>query len=132
MGDGTLGTWLHQASGVPWLKDDPNLALKNISTAARLRAVAGCELVRTSALHLFASASAQSEPFDAKAEAGQKIFMRAGCAARHTPPLDTSNKLTLARGFKPPSGKPATLDVLPISVGTDPGLALSTRKGTGD
>jgi hypothetical protein len=26
---------------------------------------------------------------------------------------------------------PATLDILPISVGTDPGLALDTRKGTG-
>ena len=49
----------------------------------------------------------------------------------HTPPLYTNNKLTLAEGFTPPNDKPATLDVLPISVGTDPGLALKTRKGTG-
>jgi hypothetical protein len=37
----------------------------------------------------------------------------------------------LAQGFKPPAGLPSTLDVLPVSVGTDPGLALKTRKGTG-
>jgi len=49
----------------------------------------------------------------------------------HTPPLYTNNKLTLAKGFTPPEDKPESLDVLPISVGTDPGLALATRKGTG-
>jgi len=70
-------------------------------------------------------------PFDEKAEAGQKIFAREGCPACHTPPLYTSNKLTLAQGFTPPKDKPASLDVLPISVGTNPELALATRKGTG-
>ncbi len=70
-------------------------------------------------------------PFDSNAEAGQKIFAREGCPMCHTPPLYTSNKLTLAQGFAPPKDKPATLDVLLISVGTDPGLALATRKGTG-
>jgi hypothetical protein len=69
--------------------------------------------------------------FDEKAKAGQKIFAREGCPTCHTPPLYTNNKLTLAEGFTPPNDKPATLDVLPISVGTDPGLALKTRKGTG-
>ena len=49
----------------------------------------------------------------------------------HTPPLYTSNKLTLAQGFTPPKEKSALLDVLAISVGTDPGLSLMTRKGTG-
>ena len=49
----------------------------------------------------------------------------------HTPPLYTSNKLTLAQGFTPPKDVPATLDILRFSVGTDPGLALATRKGTG-
>ncbi len=38
MGNGTLGTWLYQAWGVPWLKDDPNLRLKNL-TAADYRAL---------------------------------------------------------------------------------------------
>src|SRR5215813_766242 len=69
--------------------------------------------------------------FDEKAENGQKIFAREGCATCHTPPLYTSNKLTLAQGFTPPKDAPAALDILRISVGTDPGLALSTRKGTG-
>lgn len=70
-------------------------------------------------------------PFDEKAKAGEKIFAREGCTMCHTPPLYTSNKLTLARDFTPPKEVPATLDILPLSVGTDPGLALATRKGTG-
>ncbi len=70
-------------------------------------------------------------PFDEQAKAGEKIFAREGCTMCHTPPLYTSNKLTLAKGFTPPKDVPATLDILPISVGTDPGLALATRKGTG-
>jgi len=69
--------------------------------------------------------------FDTKAQAGQKIFARERCVGCHIPPLYTSNKLTLARGFTVPKDRPASLDVLAISVGTDPGLALSTRKGTG-
>jgi len=63
--------------------------------------------------------------------AGEKIFRREGCRGCHVPPLYTNNKLTLAQGFELPKGRPSTLDVLPLSVGTDPGLALRTRKGTG-
>jgi hypothetical protein len=70
-------------------------------------------------------------PYDIDARAGEKLFHRERCAGCHTPPLYTNNKLTLAEGFTPPKDLPATLDVLPISVGTDPGLALHTRKGTG-
>ena len=70
-------------------------------------------------------------PADERAPAGQKIFAREGCPGCHTPPLYTSNKLTLAQGFDPPSDVPATLDILRVSLGTDPGLALKTRKGTG-
>ena len=69
--------------------------------------------------------------FEGEAIAGRKVFAREGCPACHTPPLYTNNKLTLAEGFTPSSDKPATLDVLAISVHTDPGLALKTRKGTG-
>jgi len=47
------------------------------------------------------------------------------------PPRYTSNKLTLAEGFAPPADHPLAPDVLRVSVGTDPGLALKTRKGTG-
>lgn len=70
-------------------------------------------------------------PVDEQSRAGEKIFQRESCATCHVPPLYTSNKLTLAQGFTPPKDLPATLDVLRISVGTDPGLALNTRKGTG-
>ncbi len=49
----------------------------------------------------------------------------------HTPPLYTNNKLTRTDGFTPPKDVPTTLEILPISVGTDPGLAVKTRKGTG-
>jgi CxxC motif-containing protein (DUF1111 family) len=34
--------------------------------------------------------------FDAKAVAGECMFAREGCSRCHTPPLYTSNKLTLA------------------------------------
>lgn len=70
-------------------------------------------------------------PFDDAALAGQRIFMREGCGGCHTPPLYTNNKITLADGFTPPPDRPASLDVLMISVKTDSGLALKTRKGTG-
>jgi hypothetical protein len=70
-------------------------------------------------------------PRNDKAAAGERIFTRERCARCHTPPLYTNNKLTLAEGFSPPKDAPATLDVLPISLHTDPGLALATRKGTG-
>lgn len=48
----------------------------------------------------------------------------------HTPPLYTSNKLTLAEGFTPPPGTEQKHEILPVSVGTDPNLALKTRRGT--
>lgn len=70
-------------------------------------------------------------PFDDRARAGQKVFVRARCGGCHTPPLYTNNKVTLASSFTSPKNKPASIDLLPVSVGTDPGLALSTRKGTG-
>lgn len=70
-------------------------------------------------------------PFDDQAKAGQRIFVRENCVVCHTPPLYTSNKITLAEGFEPPQDTSASLDVLRVSVRTDPGLALMTRKGTG-
>ena len=70
-------------------------------------------------------------PFDAQAARGQKVFEREGCAGCHTPPLYTNNKLTPAEGFTPPPGADKKYDIMPISVGTDPNLALKTRRGTG-
>lgn len=69
--------------------------------------------------------------FDALAQRGQKIFQNEGCPTCHTPPLYTNNKLTLAVGFTPPPGAEDKYDILPISVGTDPDLAMKTRRGTG-
>jgi hypothetical protein len=68
---------------------------------------------------------------DAQAERGQKVFEGARCASCHTPPLYTSNTLTPVDGFTVPDEHRRTYDILPISVGTDPGLALRTRRGTG-
>ena len=64
---------------------------------------------------------------------GEQVFARSGCAACHTPPLYTNNKLVPVDGFTPlahPSSPPAA-DVMRVTVGLDPGLALKTRKGTG-
>jgi hypothetical protein len=68
---------------------------------------------------------------DARSTAGKQVFDRERCGSCHTPPLYTNNKLTLAAGFTPPPNHPLRDDILPLSVGTDPNLALKTRKGTG-
>ena len=68
---------------------------------------------------------------DPRAVAGRQVFEREECGTCHSPPLYTNNKLTLAKGFTLPEDHPNKADVIPISVGTDPGLALKTRKGTG-
>src|SRR5947208_16750682 len=59
------------------------------------------------------------------------IFQRVSDPACHHSPFYINKKITLSIGFTPPTDKPSSLDVMPISVGTDPGLALATRKGTG-
>jgi mono/diheme cytochrome c family protein len=69
--------------------------------------------------------------FDALASRGQKVFQQQGCVGCHTPPLYTNNKLAPVPGFQVPPDHRRTYDILPISVGTDPGLALLTRRGTG-
>jgi len=71
------------------------------------------------------------DPPDPRAEAGSRIFTREGCAGCHTPPYYTNNKLSPVKGFTPPADHPNRADILTISVGTDPNLALKTRKGTG-
>ena len=70
-------------------------------------------------------------PADERARRGQRIFQQQGCAGCHTPPLYTSNKLTPAPGFKIPEDLLKTEDILNLSVGTDPALAMATRRGTG-
>ena len=62
---------------------------------------------------------------------GERVFRREGCMNCHVPPDYTSGKLTLAKGYQPPVDHPFRYDIMPVSVGTDPGLATRTRKGTG-
>ena len=62
---------------------------------------------------------------------GEQVFRREGCVNCHTPPNYTNGKLTLAEGWQAPLDHPSRDDIMPVSVGTDPGLALRTRKGTG-
>jgi hypothetical protein len=69
-------------------------------------------------------------PFDANARRGQQIFQQQGCPACHTPPLYTNNRLTPAAGFQIPERLRKTDEILDISVGTDPSLAMRTRRGT--
>jgi len=68
---------------------------------------------------------------DALARRGQQVFKREGCAACHTPPLYTNNKLTPVDGFKVPPEHLKKYDIMPLSVGSDSALALKTRRGTG-
>ncbi|MBV9491858.1 MAG: hypothetical protein JO069_19355 [Verrucomicrobia bacterium] len=68
--------------------------------------------------------------FDAIASQGQKIFQREGCSGCHPPPLYTNNMLTPAEGFRLPATS-KKYNVMPVSVGTDPGLTMLTRRGTG-
>ncbi|MFY9608251.1 MAG: hypothetical protein WAU45_06495 [Blastocatellia bacterium] len=71
---------------------------------------------------------------DDVARRGQEVFKREGCAMCHTPPLYTNNMLIPADGFTPPKDDPRTqrLHITKgMRVGTDPSLALKTRKGTG-
>ena len=59
------------------------------------------------------------------------MFEREGCWKCHTPPLYTNNKLTPVDGFTVPLDHPERENAVILSVGTDPGLALATRRGTG-
>jgi hypothetical protein len=92
----------------------------------------GDEQLYALALYLYAlEPPPNPNKFDALAQRGQKVFRSEGCAGCHTPPLYTCNKLTPVEGFKVPEEQRKKDDILPMSVGTDPSLALRTRRGTG-
>jgi len=59
------------------------------------------------------------------------VFHAQGCGNCHTAPLYTNNRLTLALGYHPSEAIRTLTGVMNISIGTDPNLALKTRKGTG-
>ncbi len=62
---------------------------------------------------------------------GRKVFAGEGCVQCHTPPLYTNNKLTPVDGFDVPPEHLRKFQIVNRSAGTDPALALETRKGTG-
>lgn len=62
---------------------------------------------------------------------GKSVFNRADCGTCHTTPLYTNNKLMPADGFEVPDEHLKTNDVLPMYIGTDPRLAVASRRGTG-
>lgn len=68
---------------------------------------------------------------DSSAKRGQKIFDREGCASCHPAPLYSDGKLSPAEGFRPTPEDLKKLDVMETGVGTDPRLAMTTRRGTG-
>ncbi len=62
---------------------------------------------------------------------GKKVFERLNCGLCHRPPLYTNNRLTPVAGFEVPSAHLTTYAVTELALGTDPGLTLETRRGTG-
>ncbi|HEY3741710.1 MAG TPA: hypothetical protein VGL53_17785 [Bryobacteraceae bacterium] len=62
---------------------------------------------------------------------GRAVFEREGCATCHSGPNFGGNKLMPAPGFHVPAAHLKLYDIIPQDIGTDPGLALDTRRGTG-
>jgi hypothetical protein len=62
---------------------------------------------------------------------GKAVFEQQQCGRCHTPPLYTNNRIIPAPGFTPPDDHLRRYDVMTVPLGTDPGLALTTRRGTG-
>jgi hypothetical protein len=69
--------------------------------------------------------------FDDRARQGQKVFQQQGCPLCHPAPLYTNNKLLPVDGFRVPAEHRKKYDLLDVRIGTDPILALETRRGTG-
>lgn len=71
------------------------------------------------------------QPDSATYETGRMLFITEGCVTCHTPPFYTSNKITPVDGSLNPKAFRKPYRVFDVSVGTDPALALYTRRGTG-
>ncbi len=70
-------------------------------------------------------------PTDGLAQRGEEVFRAERCDRCHEPPLYTNNRLTPALGFDVSDDHPDASRIMKRSVGTDPGLATKTRRGTG-
>ncbi len=113
--------------------DDPNstLNLANMGLGSGIHRTPDALLYALAKYIYSLEPPANPNPVNAHSKHGEKVFQSAGCSGCHTAPLYTNNKLTLAEGFHPSPEYTAGIDVMPLSVGTDPNLALKTRKGTG-
>ena len=68
---------------------------------------------------------------DTLAARGKDVFEAEGCDTCHAPPLYTDNRLNPAPGFVVPDEHYKRFEIRRRSVGTDPNLTLTTRRGTG-
>ena len=84
------------------------------------------------ALYLYSlQPPANPNKFTGQALLGKTVFEDQGCVGCHTPPLYTNNQLIPVEGFTVPEGHSQRYDIMEIPIGTDPRLALNTRRGTG-
>jgi hypothetical protein len=74
---------------------------------------------------------ANPNSLDSLAARGREIFESNDCGRCHTPPDYTSHRLTPVDGFTIPEDHFERYEIEQESLGTDPGLALKTRRGTG-
>jgi hypothetical protein len=92
------------------------------------------EMLYALALYLYSlKPPPNPNPFDELAAQGKVVFDREGCEFCHKPPLYTSNKLLPVAEYRPPASAvhPQSKDIIPFPIGSDPGLTLATRRGTG-
>jgi len=110
---------------------DATLKLENMGLAGGIKRTPDALLYALAKFLYLLRPPPNPNPQDARARSGAKVFQASGCPQCHVPPLYTNNRLTLAAGFEAPASLLKSADILSLSVGTDPNLALKTRKGTG-
>jgi hypothetical protein len=110
---------------------DASLKLANMGLGGGIQRTPDA-LLYALALYLYSLQPPRNpNPVDARTRYGEAVFQSTGCGNCHTPPLYSNNRLTVAEGFNPPPSLLKQADIVPVSVETDPNLALKTRKGTG-
>jgi len=108
-----------------------HLLLANMGLAQGIRRTPD-PLLYALALYIYSlRPPANPNPVNEVSRRGEAVFKAQGCGNCHTAPLYTNNRLTLAKGYHPSPEIMRETGAMDVSVGTDPGLALKTRRGTG-